>query len=110
MKPRILVIEDEPLMARAITQQIAELGFELVATTAYGEEALLLAEKLEFDLALVDLHLAGQLDGISTADSLRKRFDRASRIHPKAVHLAGTTSCHRHGSATARCRVNPAPS
>ena len=77
-KLRILIVEDESMMARVIGQQIAELGYDLVATTAYGEEALILAGKLKFDLALVDLRLAGQLDGISTASSLRERFDRPS--------------------------------
>ncbi len=78
MKLRILIVEDEPMMARIIALQIAELGCQHVATTAYGEEALILAEKLPFDLALVDLRLAGQLDGISTATSLRERFGRPS--------------------------------
>ena len=78
MNPRILIVEDEPLMARVIGQQIEELGYELVATTAYGEEALILAEKLDFNIALVDLGLAGEMDGITTSILLRERFGRAS--------------------------------
>ena len=78
MKPRILIVEDEPLMARIIGQQIEGLGYDLVATTAYGEEALVLAGELELDLAIVDLSLAGEMDGITTSIALRERFGRAS--------------------------------
>jgi PAS domain S-box-containing protein len=78
MKPRILIVEDEPLMARIIGQQIKDLGYDLVATTAYAEEALTLAEKLDFNLALVDLRLAGEMDGITASIILRERFGLAS--------------------------------
>ncbi|MBK9991648.1 MAG: PAS domain S-box protein [Verrucomicrobia bacterium] len=78
MKPRILIVEDEPLIARTIAQVIDQLGYEHVATSAYGEEAVRLASELKFDLALVDIRLAGEMDGIGTATILQKRFALAS--------------------------------
>ena len=78
MKPRILIVEDEPLMAAQISQQLTVLGYDPVATTAYGEEAVDLAGKKPFDLALVDLRLAGEMDGISAAIILREHFALAS--------------------------------
>jgi PAS domain S-box-containing protein len=78
MKPRILIVEDEAFSAAQIGQQLAVLYYNPVATTAYGEEAVSLAEKQPFDLALVDLRLAGEMDGITAALILRERFGLAS--------------------------------
>ena len=78
MKPRILIIEDEPYMARIIGGQVIELGYELVATYAYAEEAVVKAGELLCDLALVDLKLAGEMDGITAAIHLREKFSLPS--------------------------------
>jgi PAS domain S-box-containing protein len=73
-KAKILVVEDEAIIARDLVHQLKELGYEPVAYTAYGEEALRLAEQLQPDLALMDMQLAGSMDGVSTAKKLRERF------------------------------------
>jgi PAS domain S-box-containing protein len=78
MKPRILIIEDEPFMARIIGGQVIELGYELVATYGYAEEAVAKAGELNCDLALVDLKLAGEMDGITAAILLREKFSLPS--------------------------------
>jgi len=78
MNPRILVVEDEPFSAARLNQQLVELGYDPVATSASGEEAESIAEELRFDLALVDLRLAGEMDGISLAVKLRERFSLPS--------------------------------
>ncbi|MFT3784468.1 MAG: PAS domain S-box protein [Nibricoccus sp.] len=75
MKPRILIVEDEPYTAAAIQRQLSDLGFDPVAVTSTGEEALRLAADLQIDLALVDLCLDGKIDGIETASLLRRNFN-----------------------------------
>jgi len=73
-KPRILVVEDEMLVARDILEQLVLLGYEPVGQTTRGEEALRLAEQLHPDLVLMDIQLAGAMDGIAAAHALRTQF------------------------------------
>ncbi len=72
--PTILIVEDEGIIARDIRQQLVELGYEVVGDTPTGEEALTLIEQLKPSLVLMDIHLAGKLDGIETAQSVRRQF------------------------------------
>jgi two-component system sensor histidine kinase/response regulator len=69
----ILIVEDEGIIARDIRQQLGELGYDVVGDTATGEDAILLTGRLKPDLVLMDIHLAGQLDGIETAQVIRKQ-------------------------------------
>jgi CheY-like chemotaxis protein len=73
-KTRILIVEDETLVARDIGQQLVELGYEPVADTRKGEAAILLCEQLRPDLVLMDIQLAGWMDGITAAQIIRERF------------------------------------
>ena len=71
---RILIVEDEAIVARDIAQQLALLGYEPVAQTPRGEQALVLADQLRPDLVLMDIQLAGEMDGITAAQAIRERF------------------------------------
>src|ERR1035437_2948537 len=73
-KPRILIVEDEAIVARDIRQQLLQLGYDPVANSARGEEAVALAGELHPDLVLMDIHLAGKMDGIAAAQAIRERF------------------------------------
>jgi PAS domain S-box-containing protein len=74
-KTRILVVEDEAIVARDLISRLARLGYEPVGMTARGEEALTLVEQLRPDLVLMDIQLAGELDGISAATAIREQFE-----------------------------------
>ena len=71
--PRIMVVEDEAAQAIDLECQLRSLGYDVVACVSTGEEALRAARELP-DLALVDIRLGGQLDGIETAEILTSRF------------------------------------
>ncbi len=73
-KPRILIVEDEVVVAMDLRQQVLTLGYEPVAETRMGEEAILLAGQLQPDLVLMDINLAGEMDGIAAAEVIRSRF------------------------------------
>ncbi|MBX7183964.1 MAG: response regulator [Vicinamibacteria bacterium] len=70
----ILIVEDEGIIARDIRQQLVELGYEVVGDTPTGEEALTLTAELKPTLVLMDIHLAGKMDGIEAAQAIRKQF------------------------------------
>lgn len=72
---KILVVEDEAIVAFDIQTQLAQLGYEVLATLSTGEEAIAHVQEAAPDLILLDIMLAGELNGIETAAQIRGRFD-----------------------------------
>jgi two-component system sensor histidine kinase/response regulator len=70
---RILVVEDEALVARDIEHQLRHLGYQPVGHTGRGDEAIRLALALRPDLVLMDIQLTGPVDGISAAQAIREQ-------------------------------------
>lgn len=71
-EPRILIVEDELLVAADLEERLRALGYCVVGSTAHGEKAVGLADQLRPDLILMDIHLAGPMDGISAAEQIRR--------------------------------------
>lgn len=69
---RVLVVEDEAMIAMLMEDMVADLGGEVVATAARLEDALALASERAFDFAVLDLNLAGTLT-YPVADILKQR-------------------------------------
>jgi CheY-like chemotaxis protein len=69
-KPRIMLVEDENVVAADIQESVAGLGYDVVGAAATGTEALRLAVKTMPDLVLMDIKLKGALDGIDVAGAL----------------------------------------
>lgn len=57
---RILIVEDEALVAMMLEDVVADLGHQVVATAGQLTNALECARTLEIDLAILDLNLNGQ--------------------------------------------------
>jgi len=75
-KGRILVVEDEAIVALGIQSSLERLGYEVVGRAGTGAEALALAEQARPDLVLMDVMLDGSgMDGIDTASELHERFN-----------------------------------
>lgn len=70
---RILVVEDDRIVARDISQQLARIGHSVVGITASGAEAIELALAHRPDLVLMDVRLEGPLDGVETALRIREQ-------------------------------------
>ena len=73
-KPRILVVEDETIVARDIQRQLGTLGYESIGHATEGEQAIQLTGQLLPDLVLMDIQLAGAMDGIAAAHAIRMEF------------------------------------
>jgi PAS domain S-box-containing protein len=74
-KARILVVEDEQLVAEHLRRELVALGYADCAPVASGEEALRAVAETLPDLALMDIKLAGAMDGVEAAERLRAGFD-----------------------------------
>jgi PAS domain S-box-containing protein len=71
---RILVVEDERIVARSLRKQLTTLGYEVVDCVASGEEAIEQAGALRPDLVLMDISLDGPMDGVEAAVTIREQF------------------------------------
>jgi two-component system cell cycle sensor histidine kinase/response regulator CckA len=73
--PRILIVEDERIVAGDIRSRLRRLGYTVVDMVSTGEEAVQRADALHPDLVLMDIRLEGPMDGIQAADAIRSRLD-----------------------------------
>ena len=73
-RPRVLVVEDEVIVAMDIAMQLRELGFEPAGHATRGEQAIELAGQLRPDLVLMDVQLASSMDGVTAAQAIRTQF------------------------------------
>lgn len=70
MTARILIIEDEALVAMELRFVLEDLGHEVIATAADAKSARSVAAENEIDLALVDIHLSDGPTGIDLGREL----------------------------------------
>ncbi|MFP5515099.1 MAG: response regulator [Alphaproteobacteria bacterium] len=68
---RILIVEDDRIVARDIQHQLSRMGHVVVGMSASGEEAVRLACSHQPDLVLMDIRLEGEMDGIEAARQIR---------------------------------------
>jgi PAS domain S-box-containing protein len=71
MEYRILIVEDEGVVAKNLEKKLQGLGYNVVASVASGEEAVKKAGETAPDLVLMDIMLAGEMDGIEAAERIR---------------------------------------
>jgi len=67
-----LIVEDEAIVAADIAEQLDRLGYAVGGQTARGEDAVVFARDLRPDLVLMDIQLAGQMDGIIAAEAIHR--------------------------------------
>jgi diguanylate cyclase (GGDEF)-like protein/PAS domain S-box-containing protein len=71
---RILVVEDESIVALDIQERLEALGYDVPSPVVSGEKAIEQAGILHPDLVLMDIQLKGRMDGVEAADQIRQRF------------------------------------
>ncbi|RLA86666.1 MAG: hypothetical protein DRG58_11810 [Deltaproteobacteria bacterium] len=74
MKKRILIVEDERIIAEDLKQTLETLGYSVSAIVASGEEAINAVAAQNPDLVLMDIVLKGEMDGIAAAAQIRSLF------------------------------------
>jgi PAS domain S-box-containing protein len=72
--PRILIVEDERIVALDLQERLRELSYDVPAVAASGVQAVEMVEQIQPDLILMDIRLQGEMDGIETADHIRDKY------------------------------------
>jgi len=72
---RILIVEDEAILAEELSTRIDRMGLAVAGVVACAEDAIARAEDSAPDLVLMDIRLQGSTDGIDAAMVIRDRFD-----------------------------------
>ena len=68
---KILIVEDEMLIAANLAMQLEKIGYEIVGIIPRGEDAIKAIKIDKPDLVLMDINLKGELDGIDTATRMQ---------------------------------------
>jgi CheY-like chemotaxis protein len=74
VRARLLIVEDEGIVALNIQRRLEGLGYNVVANVASGEEVIAVVEETRPELVLMDIKLEGKVDGIEAAAQIRDRF------------------------------------
>ena len=94
--PRILIVEDEFLVAHDLARRLARLGYTVVGRAATGDEAIRYAVTLCPHAVLMDIHLRGNMDGVEAAQVIQAQrpipivflsayVDAAALVLPRAT-------------------------
>jgi len=71
-KPRVLIVEDEAILACDLESCLESFGYEVTGIASSAEEALRLAAASQPELAVMDIHIRGSIDGIEVADHFHR--------------------------------------
>jgi len=72
---RIFIVEDEAIVAADLTETLRSLGYAAAGTARSGETAVEKIRELSPDLVLMDIHLAGTMDGVDVAVEIHRTSD-----------------------------------
>jgi two-component system, response regulator PdtaR len=109
---KILIVEDELLIAEDIQEMLTDWGYQVVGIATKGEDGVSLFTAEKPDIAIVDVQLAGELDGIETVKKFNainaipiiyltaqadfSTVERAKNTHPAAYLLKPFNERHLH--------------
>jgi|SRR5664280_234323 len=72
---RILIVEDEHIVAMGIKRMLKSLGYTVTGVASSGEDAISKAESTFPDIVLMDIMLKGDMDGVEATREIKARFD-----------------------------------
>jgi two-component system, response regulator PdtaR len=71
---KILIVEDDDVLARIITWRLSNLGYNVCGQATSGAEAMEQLILKKPDLVLMDINIKGDIDGIETTNMIKKGF------------------------------------
>jgi DNA-binding NarL/FixJ family response regulator len=96
---RILVVEDDPTTSLLVGAVVRHQGYQVAGTASSGAQAIALAESERPDLVLMDVELAGDMDGVDAALAIREGLGLAvvfltSHTDPGVLERAKRVEAH----------------
>ena len=73
---QILIVEDDAVIATYLKNTLTKLGYTVPAMVAFGEETVQRAIEVQPDLILMDIQLAGEMDGVQAAEQIHAQRQR----------------------------------
>ncbi|MFB6257182.1 MAG: LytTR family transcriptional regulator DNA-binding domain-containing protein [Flavobacteriales bacterium] len=74
-RTKVLIVEDESIVAKDIQQSLEKLGYDVIGTAPTGENAITLALEKHPEVVLMDIMLKGEKTGVESADEIRAHLD-----------------------------------
>lgn len=74
MEPRVLVVEDEGIVAMDLASRLEDLRYEVVGIAFSGKEAIRIAEVTFPEIVLMDIGLQGETEGIEVAEIMKEKY------------------------------------
>ncbi|MDR9418170.1 response regulator [Gracilimonas sp.] len=74
-KGKVLIVEDDMIIALVVENMIKKLGYTLVGKAASGAESINLAKEHEPEIILMDIRLKGEMDGIEAINEIKNHID-----------------------------------
>ena len=74
-KPRVLIVEDELLIAEELGERLSRLGYLVIAAVDSADEGVAIAVRERPELVLMDIRLKGEKDGVQAAQEIRQQVD-----------------------------------
>ena len=71
---KILIVDDEAILAMDLQSQLQQLGYEVAGTAASGKAAIQKAKDTQPDLVIMDISLRGDMDGVEAAKQILACF------------------------------------
>lgn len=71
---RILIVEDEFMISEDIAMRLSDFGYEVAGVASSAERALEILESEQVDLALLDVNIDGEMDGIALSHIISKKY------------------------------------
>ncbi len=68
----VLIVEDESIVAMELEGFVEKIGYSVVNICAYGKDAIEVAKRKPIDTILMDISIKGDIDGIKTAEVIKK--------------------------------------
>jgi CheY-like chemotaxis protein len=98
---RILIVEDDMVIAMDLQTTLEDMGYEVTSVVASGEECLQELVGSDVDAVLMDIRLAGALDGIETAKLVGQQFKTpvvfvTAATDPELDRLKGAIGPYNH--------------
>ena len=72
MRPRVLIVEDELIVADDLEWKLTNLGCDVTGIAASGEEALAMVDREQPDIVLMDIQLRGGMNGLEAAKRIHR--------------------------------------